>query len=363
MAIFLFFVIIIILVTVHELGHFIAAKRAGIRVEEFGIGFPPRAKTLFKKGGTIYSLNWLPFGGFVKIYGENPEDVTDGDKKDALVSKPKLIQAWVLFAGVFFNMLLAWVLLTATFIHGVPASVADYPEATDQALVVLDVSPKSPAADAGLKPSDVITEIQENGKVFTENLTAEILKTAVVEAGTTPVQLSILRKGESSTVTLIPRPIENGGEALIGISMDRVGTIKYGFFQAIGQGAVKTVVSLKDTAIALGGLLRDAILGQADLTSVSGPVGLVGVVGTAYDFGLSDILYLAALISINLAIINLIPFPALDGGRLLFLLIESIKGSPIKPKIANILNTIGFFALIALMLVVTYHDIAKIVAR
>ncbi len=365
MAILLFFLIIIVLVTVHELGHFIAAKRAGIRVDEFGIGFPPRAKTLFVRDGTKYTLNWLPFGGFVKIYGENPEEVGEEDKKVALVSKSKLVQAWVLFAGVFFNIILAWVLFSVAFMNGVPASERDYPSETLQntELLILDVVPRSAAALAGIEAGDVIREVKGKDIVLDGVITPEALQEIVKNSDGAPLDIVVDHKGTERSVSVLPSIVGEGKEAILGISMDRVGTIHYGFFRAFEKGAVRTVGSLKETAVGLGTLLRDAVLGKADLDSVAGPVGLVGVVGQAYSFGLSDLLYLIAIISINLAIINLIPFPALDGGRLFFLLIEAIKRSPIKPNIAGIINTIGLVLLILLMLVVTYHDITKLVVN
>lgn len=364
MSIILFIIILAVLVISHEFGHFIVARAFGIRVDEFGFGYPPRAFKLFKKGDTTYTVNWLPFGGFVKIFGENPdEENTNGpDKARSFVHKPRYAQALVLVAGVVANLILAWILFSVGFMAGLPSSAENIPKGArveNIHLVITSVSPDSPAEEAGLLAGDSIIAIADK-EVRIEKPTASDLQQFVVAHAPDELTLTYSRKQAEKSVALSPKDGITPDHPAIGISMDMIGTLKLPFFRALGEGARLTARLTKDTVASLGNLIGGAFTGTAHLSDVTGPVGIVGVVGDAYKFGLLYLLSFTALISINLAIINLIPFPALDGGRLLFLLIEKIKGSRMNPKVSNTINAVGFFLLIALMLVVTYHDIAKL---
>jgi regulator of sigma E protease len=356
-----------VLVISHEFGHFIVARAFGVRVDEFGFGYPPRLAKLFKKGDTEYTLNWLPFGGFVKIFGENPDDEnTNGpDKVRSFVHKPRYAQALILVAGVVFNLILAWLFLSIGFMSGLPSSVSSAPAGVtlqDQKLVVLDVVKNSPAQKAGLGAGDSIISLT-SGKDVLSNPNPDNLREFVIAHGTSPITFDVKQKNEEKNISITPEKASADANPAIGIQMDTLGTLKLPFFKALGSGASETVHMTGAIAVSLYDLVRDSIRGKADFNSITGPVGIVGVVGQAKEFGFIYLLSFTALISINLAVINLIPFPALDGGRLLFILIEKIKGSRIKPAIANWLNTIGFSLLIILMLVVTYHDIAKLFVK
>ena len=374
----------LVLVLVHEAGHFFTAKIFGIRVDEFGFGFPPK---LFGKkiGETEYSLNALPFGGFVKIFGENFEEADTVDvgflEKDSkqdfsrsLVNKPKWQQAMVLFAGIFANFLLAWFLFSIGFMSGLPTSVGSEPTGTTLSnvfLTVVSVVPKSPAENAGLKIGDKIVNVvaipTTSGlpypTLFYKDLTPDQLKSFVLTNGDEQIEINYLR-GEKShnefTTVLTPIINKTNNEPEIGISMDQIGTAKLPLFSALWQGLKLNWLMTKNTVMGFWTLISEAVRGHGSLEGISGPVGMVGIVGDAYQFGFVYLLSFMALISINLAIINLIPFPALDGGRLLFLLIEKIKGSRLNPKIANMANMIGFSILILLMLFITYHDVIKL---
>ncbi|MCF7834390.1 MAG: RIP metalloprotease RseP [Candidatus Pacebacteria bacterium] len=363
MNILIFFIVLLVLVIVHECGHFFAAKKFGIRVDEFGFGFPPK---LFGKkiGETEYTFNLIPLGGFVKIFGENPnEENTSGpDSARSMINKPKWQQAIVLFGGVFANFLLAWLLFSVGFMSGLPASVGsmDGYEVKDAKLMVLSVLPDSPAQKAGLISGDKILKISSKDAVL-EELNPEKLKEFIISHSTEELTIDYERAiGEFSAVSLMPTSKLSNGSTGIGISMDQVGIVQFSFFEAFWKGAQMTWHMAIGTATGLFHLVVDGLQGNGDLSSITGPVGMVSIVGQAYDFGIVYLLSFAALISINLAIINLVPFPALDGGRLLFLLIEKIKGSRLSPSFSNVANMVGFALLIILMLFVTYKDITKL---
>lgn len=363
MNILIFFIILLVLVLVHEFGHFSMAKKFGIRVDEFGFGFPPKLFGI-KKGETEYTFNLLPIGGFVKIFGENPDDEnTNGPDRDrSFVHKPRWQQAIVLVAGVVANFLLAWLFFSVGFMSGLPTSVGSEAQGStlsDVNLVVVSVAKESPAELAGLKSGDKITSIRSD-KESVSDINPGSLKSFIASHENKEIEIGYIRgKGaEVSETKIIPKDVD--GEPKIGISMDMIGTAKLPFFASFWEGAVLTGSITKSTALGLFSLVFDAIRGQGSLDGVAGPVGMVGIVGDAYEFGLVYLLSFAALISINLGIINLLPFPALDGGRLFFLLIEKIKGSRIKPNIANTANAIGFSILILLMVFITYNDIAKL---
>lgn len=368
MSILIFIIILLVLVLVHEFGHFFSAKKFGIRVDEFGFGFPPRLFG-FKKGETEYTFNLLPIGGFVKIFGEDPneENINGEDKDRSFVNKPKWQQAIVLVAGIFANFLLAWLLFSVGFMSGLPTSVdasAKGYTLTDVNLVVISAGENSPAFKSGLRSGDKIvsvTHLHENGEMDELlDITPESVKAFVLGHPSDEINIGYIRgKNKEFYVAKVTPEVTNDIPA-IGISMDQIGTAKLPILKAFSEGLSLTLLVTKGTAVGLFKLISDGIKGQGSLTAVTGPVGMVGIVGDAYQFGFVYLLSFAALISINLAIINLIPFPALDGGRLFFLLIEKIKGSPIAPKVANTMNATGFAILILLMLIVTYHDVVKL---
>ena len=362
MSILIFIVILLVLVLVHEAGHFFTAKKFGIRVDEFGFGFPPKLFG-YKKGETEYTFNLLPLGGFVKIHGENPnEENTNGpDKGRSFANKPAWQQAVVLIAGVFANFLLAWVLFSWGLFAGIPTSVGnevfDYPLENVQ-LVIVSVSAQSPASQVGLQSGDAIVSLRR-GEEKVENLTPEALR-SFVSSGE-EIEVGYHREGQAvSYVKILPERDAPEDGPKIGVTMDQIGVVKMPVWLALKEGMKLTIGATKDTTVGLYKLIADSVKGQGSLDSVTGPVGLVGIVGDAYVFGFAYLLSFTAVISINLAVINLMPFPALDGGRLFFLLIEKIKGSPVNPKFFNIANIIGFSLLILFMVAVTYHDITNI---
>lgn len=360
MNVLIFLIILLILVISHEFGHFIVAKKSGIRVDEFSFGFPPK---LFGKkfGETSYNFNLLPFGGYVKIFGENPdEDSINGpDKNRSFVNKPRHIQAAVLVAGVVMNFLVAWLLLTVGFLSGLPTSVSVAPQGSiikNQALTITNVVPNSPAEKAGLKTGDKIISLN-NTKA---DLNIETVQSFIKSHDNEEVKVLVERAKDQQEIVVVPETGKDSDVPMIGISMDVIGMMKLPVHKALFEGLKLSWQVTEQTVLGFYNLIKGAIMGQGNMSSITGPVGIVGVVGDAAKFGFVYLLSFTALISINLAVINLIPFPALDGGRLLFLLIEKIKGSRIKPQISNMVNMVGFGLLMLLMAIITYNDIAKL---
>lgn len=362
MSVIIFLIILSILVFVHEFGHYITAKKNGIRVDEFAIGFPPRIFS-WMRGETKWSLNLIPIGGYVKIFGENPdEDSTVGpDSSRSFVNKPKHIQALVLSAGILFNLIFAWLLITLGFIFGFPVPVSDYPAEYihDTSLVVIATIAESPATTAGVKSGDRIEKVSSVGQELRE-FTPPAFSDFIASHGDQKIELTLRRDKDVRTVEVTPLAGVLSDRPAIGVSIDTVGTLKLPFFKALIQGTQTTLALIQETIIGLGIFIFDAVRGQGDFSQVSGPVGIAGLVGGVAELGFMYLISLTAFISINLAVINLIPFPALDGGRILFVLIEKIKGTPISPKVANTLNGVGFLLLLLLMVVVTWNDVAKL---
>ncbi|MBI4118462.1 MAG: RIP metalloprotease RseP [Parcubacteria group bacterium] len=364
MSIVLFIAILIVLILVHEFGHFVVAKRAGIRVDEFGIGFPPK---LFGKkyGETEYTVNALPFGGFVRIFGENPdeESLHGEDKGRSFVNKPKWIQAVVITAGVFSNVLLAWVLISFGLMAGLPVSEGTIPRGgvlENAQLTVISVLDNSPAAKAGLLPGDRILSLIVGGETVTKP-DAKTMQSFIQAHDSAPITVAYVRNGDISLEALVtPERGVVGDLPGVGITMDVIGTVHLPFLQALWEGARMTGMLLLAIVTSFASLIASMFNGTADFSGLAGPVGIAGIVGDAADFGFVYLLSLTAFISLNLAVINLVPFPALDGGRLFFLGIEALKGSPISPRITNVAHFFGFVILIGLMLAVTYNDLVRL---
>lgn len=361
MTILLFFLVLFVLILVHEWGHFIAAKKTDMRVDEFGIGFPPKLFSV-KKGETEYSLNLLPIGGFVRIFGENATDAADsGEYKRSFVAKSKGAQAIVLLAGVTMNIIFAWFLLVAVFMLGVPTAV-DETAATDRAeLVVTGVLPNSPAESAGLVTGAEIVSVV-SGEIELQSYTPSEFSNFVRTANA-PVTVVTKSSGETLESIIQPEsgliPAEPEAQA-VGISLALVETVSVSFPQAIYKATLTTGNSLVAITVGLFTLLVQSVQGTADFSQVAGPVGIVGLVGDAAQFGLASLLMFTAVISLNLAIINLLPFPALDGGRLLFVAIEVVTQKTIQPIWVYRLNAFGLLLLLLLMVAVTYNDILRI---
>lgn len=365
MSIIIFFAVLFVLILVHEWGHFIVAKKTGMRVDEFGIGFPPKLYGV-KKGETEYTINALPIGGFVKIYGENYDDIEKSKVPgvviaDSFTSKPKWAQALVLVAGVTMNILFAWFLFSLTYMIGVPTAV-DESVATDSAeLYVAAVLPESPASM--IPPGAVITSI-ESSQETSVNPTPSKFTSIVTEAAPEPVEITYRYDGTDTKVSLTPQQglVESEPDRyIVGASLSLVEIEKRPFFSAIYDGLSATWNGLLGISAGLWALISQAFVGEADFSQVAGPIGIVGMVGEAASYGITALFTFTAIISLNLAVINLLPFPALDGGRLLFVAIESVTRRQIPPEWAGRVNLAGFAILMLIMIAVTYNDITRII--
>ncbi len=311
-----------------------------------------------KHGTTIYTLNAIPFGGFVKIFGENPDaDSIDGlDKSRSFVHKPRWVQAIVLAAGVFCNFLFAWIIISIGFLGGIPVSPESYTQYAEHIqnprILVSSIVTGSPAEKAGLTAGDTL---------FIPSI--ESLQTAVAESGGKPVTIQYAPAGAAATaaplsVSITPATSTTPGKYAVGIAMENAGTLRLPVHLAVWEGGKFTLHLISATAVGIYDLIAGIFHGdKALLSQVSGPVGIAHLVGEAAHIGFTYLLVFTALISVNLGVLNLVPFPALDGGRIFVVLIESIIRRSIKPSVVNTINAVGFSLLLLLMAVVTYHDI------
>lgn len=364
MSILIFIAVIVVLIVVHEFGHFVAAKFSGMRVDEFGLGYPPRALTIAKIGETSYTLNWIPFGGFVKIYGE--DGLTDHAKPPprSFASRPRILQAIVLVAGVTMNLVLAYVLIVGALIAGTPRALApeELARAHDVSLAVATVLPHSPAAEGGIQAGDSILSMLDTKGEWHASDFKSFSEFVNASAGET-IAVTVKRGTDVKVISVTPKQgiVEHDASRYaLGVEVGTIGRLPVSFGEALIEGAVLTWGATVLTAQGLWHFFSMIFMLRADFSQVAGPVGIAGAVGNASAAGLGDLLSLTAIISINLALINLIPIPALDGGRLLFVLIESITRRRISPKIAQTVNGISYALLILLMVVITIHDITRI---
>jgi len=346
-------IVLSLLVFVHEFGHFITAKIAGAKVEEFGFGFPPRLAG-FKRGGTVYSVNWVPLGGFVRIKGETGEDAKD---KDSFVNKSLLARSIIICAGVIMNLLLAWFVLSVGYIIGLPQVIEDLPpqaRVSDQRIQIYSVLKDSPAFAADLKTGDTIAAVDGAAPTGYE----EFREYTGSRQGV-PIALTIERNGQKLDKTVTPRVVPETGRPGMGIAVVQTGLVSYPWYLAPVQGLVATGFFLREILGAFYGLLRDLFTVQRVTVEFSGPVGIAIITAEVVRMGFRHLLQFTALLSVNLAVINILPFPALDGGRLLFLVIERVRRRAISVKIESLVHSAGFVFLMLLVLVITYRDMVK----
>ena len=355
MTVLILIIVLGLLIFVHEAGHFFVAKKSGMKVEEFGFGFPPRIFGI-KKKETIYSINWIPFGGFVKILGE------DGGSSDpgSFSSKGLFSRALVLVAGVTMNVIFAMFLLAIVNVGGLRIGLVSGPadSATDVRIHIVQVAADSPAAEIGLLTLDSIVSLSNGAQeVFVEEV--EDVQKFIDENRGREITMGIMRGDELTLKTIVPRVDPPPGQGATGITLIKTGVVTYPWYEAIWRGAYDGARMTIATAHGYASIIKNLVVNGSPGVEISGPVGIAVLTGQATKTGFNYLLQFIAIISINLAIINIIPFPALDGGRLLFLLIERIKGSPVNKKIEGWINAVGFVALILLMVLITAKDIVR----
>jgi regulator of sigma E protease len=390
LTILIFIVLLGVLVFVHELGHFLVAKWNGIKSEEFGFGFPPRIAGIYRdsrrsswrlvagrkeyplskpgflfrgegeplkpaseRPDTIYSVNWIPLGGFVKIKGEDARTSLD---PDSFANKPAWTRVKVLGAGVFMNVLLAWALFAAVFMIGIPQAIepaerAAYPEA---AVMVTEVKSGSPAAEMGLKMGDEILRI--NGEPAAgETAVGDLIRRHAGEE----VNLEVRRFNEELELSGVPRADAAPEEGALGFGYAYTVIKRFGPLESVGQGFQATYTITLAIFEAFGKMIASLFGGEKVPLDVTGPVGIVYLTKQMNEMGTAYLLQFAALLSLNLAIINILPVPALDGGRILFVIIEKLKGRPVSEGVEGLIHQAGFVLLLFLMLLITLRDFAQ----
>ncbi|HOP56079.1 MAG TPA: RIP metalloprotease RseP [bacterium] len=337
MSVLYFLILISILVLIHEYGHYIQAKLNGVKVYEFSIGFGPKAFS-FERNGTMFSVRFLPIGGYVKLAGLD----TDEPVEDELNFNKK---SWfskflILASGGIMNFLLAILILFILFVWGVPTVVPTG---------INTVLPGSPAEMAGIKPGDRIISV--NGKEVT--LSEEI--TQAIQSSKDKVILEIERGGERLTIELTPKYDEVQKRNLIGITIPAFTDVRYPVGEAFIMSLKEFSTIIVGTLEAFGGL----ITGKLGSEAISGPIGVARITGAAAQMGIKVFLQLMAFLSIQLGLFNLLPIPALDGGRIFFLILNLGKKIKISPEKENLVHYIGFLVLLILMIIVTIGDVSR----
>lgn len=428
-----FIITLAILIFVHELGHFLIARRNGIKAEEFGFGFPPRIigiqflsgkkrekireiesikveKLDIKDGkqeliketvteeinnisktvpvrkwrvirggadgddkiekkdlveaeqnkyvsGTIYSLNWIPLGGFVKIKGENGDDKA----KDSFAVKSAWIRIKVLAAGVIMNFFLAWLVISIAFMVGIPQAVDSSQPVQNSVIQISQVIQGSPAEKMGLMPGDQLVKCLVVGNPLCRNNFANVndVQNFINGSKGKEISLEVKRGKENLSLKGTPRADYPSDQGPLGISLAQTAIVSYPWYQAVYEGLMTTFRIIGLILATFYDILRSLIMGQKVSVDVTGPIGIAYVAKQFTDLGFVYILQFIALLSINLGIINALPFPALDGGRILFILIEKVKGSPVSQRVEQMVHNLGFVFLILLMILITFHDVIR----
>jgi regulator of sigma E protease len=336
-------VVLGLLILAHEAGHFLVAKRLGVIVEEFGLGFPPRLKKLFERDGTIYSLNWIPLGGFVRPKGENDPSVPGG-----LAGASKRVRIAVLAAGSLTNLLIGFLVFVAAFRLG------------STLVAVASVVEETPAAAAGLQPGDVI--LQADGTSI--NYITDLQDYVHNRLGQ-PIVLMVARADDTLQLTLTPRTPEEtpADQGPLGIELGPVLGPGHSWVGAFGRAGREVVYQVEQLVMLPGRLLR----GQVDAAEVRpiGPVGLYQVTDVVVSLARETnewflVVQLVGLVSVAVALTNLLPLPALDGGRILFVLIEALRGRRVDPEREGLVHVVGMLMLLVLMALITYQDVLNL---
>ncbi len=374
-SIIIFLSILFALVVVHELGHFLFAKYFKMKVEEFAFGFPP--SLLSKKiGETSYSINLIPLGGYVKIFGENgltEEEISklSEEEKEKLFGNKKWWQRIiVLSGGVIFNILGAFILFVIIFMIGSNVfldqdEIQNIPN-SERKTIVTNIDPKSPLVGTGIETGDQILSFKTSTETLPEESLDSLSVSDFVQRNNNSLITISFKKNiedlntETFETQIVPKAGIVEGKKVIGVSFAESTYKKYSFFEALPEAAKTTFEHLKLIFSSLGQLVYNLVFKNAKVEdNLSGPVGLALMTSKVSERGLDQILAFAALLSLSLAAFNVLPIPALDGGSIVFVLLEAIKGKKINANVEQLFHGIGFLALLALMVFVTYFDILK----
>lgn len=387
-TVIIFILLLSVLVVAHEFGHFYTARKAGMKVYEFGLGFPPRAIGFYKDpttkkwvivkgrgksslketvGGeerieeypsTLYSINYLPLGGFVKIKGENGEAPNEADSFGYHKAWKRFV---VVVAGVTMNVLLAGVLLGVGFTVGLPTDITDGADKNaiveNPSLVVQQVSEDSPAALAGIKMGDHILSV--DGEKIDKS---ERFVSVIREKGEVELSIAVLRENQEMTFKLTPALLKKYDDNIyrIGVMSSDVAIVRFPWYLAIVKGFQGAFFGFINVFTMFLITIKDLFLGKGLAYDVSGPVGIASVVGQSARMGLNYLISTASMLSITLAVINILPIPALDGGRAFFILIEWITRKKVPIKYEQAAHTVGFALLMLLVVAVTVKDVLKL---
>ena len=343
MALILFILILSLIVVIHEFGHFLFAKLFGVYVYEFSLGMGKRL-WYTKKGETEYSIRLIPLGGYVSLAGESVEVDEKIPKEQMLQSKSAWQRFLIMFAGPGFNFVLA------TFVFFIGACLFGF---YSNKPVVGEVKDEYPAYVAGIRSGDLIVQIDDK-KIKTWD---DVMWEIQLSNGKTLSFVLEDNNKQIRTVSVTPQKVEENDNISYVYGIGRNNDKNYGVFGSLGYAYEKTGATFK----LMGNTIKSLFVGAVGVNELSGPVGIYSVVDSQSKEGIDNILYLIAFLSLNVGVINLIPFPAFDGGRILFLIIEKIKGSPVDSKLENTIHNIGFMLLILLMIYVTCNDIFRII--
>jgi len=343
-TILIFIVVVLLLVVSHELGHFLTAKWFGIRVDEFGVGLPPRMFGI-KRGETLYSINWLPFGGFVRIFGEDE----DKDDPRSFSSRGIGTKSLIVAAGVLANIIVGFLILSYISWYGVPR----------YEVIIEEVMPNTPAALATFQAGDRIVGFdgERRPSVNVGEVHAYIDSKRGKQA-----EFVVLRGEQQLRILAGPRanPPEGQGPLGVRINNDEVGIDRKSVLEAPLAGARMTGNFLKLISEGMIAFFGSLFTGAEIPGEVVGPVGIAGVAQETFRIGVREFLFLIALLSLHLAVINILPIPALDGGRIAFFVVEKIIRRPIPARVAGYIHSFFFLILIGFLLWVTWHDIARL---
>ncbi len=358
------------LVVVHEWGHFIMARRGGVEVEEFGVGFPPKAKTIARKNGTEYTLNWLPLGGFVRLKGEHDSAKTKG----SFGAAPLGTKVKIMLAGVVMNLFTAYILLVFLALVGLPKlvdnqfTVQKNETTTQQRLFIAYIEPGSPAEQAGLQRSDTLQSLTDADGVTYQVVSDEALPEITKKLQGQQVEVSYQRDGQTTTAQTTLRSStevessqsSNQPKGYLGISPAEYQVVRYTWSAPIvAGGLIKqfTELTFKGLGSALAGLFTGDTKKATE--QVSGPVGIFVILQQGTDLGIEFILMIIAVISLTLAIMNVLPIPALDGGRLFVTLLYRAIRRPLSERTEDRIHGTGFAVLMVLFILITIVDVKR----